>query len=99
MEKTIPIKQARLDYFLISDKLTDIVDNCMIRPSYRSDHSIVELDITMNNFEIGKEIWKLNVGLLKNINYINLINNVIEEKHKYALSVYNPDYLKNTYKT
>ena len=27
-------KQARLDYFLISDKMTDIVDNCIIRPSY-----------------------------------------------------------------
>ena len=97
--KKNPIKQARLDYFLISDKMTDIVDNCMIRPSYRSDHSIVELDIIMNNFEIGKGIWKLNVSLLKNIDYINLINNLIdEEKHKYALPVYNPDYLKNTYK-
>ena len=53
----------------------------------------------MNNFEIGKRIWKLNVSLLKNIDYINLINNLIdEEKHKYALPVYNPDYLKNTYK-
>ena len=47
-----PIKQARLDYFLISDKMTDIVENCIIHPSYRSDHSIVELDIIMNNFEI-----------------------------------------------
>ena len=79
--------------------MTDIVDNCAISPSYRSDHSIVELDIVMNNFEIGKGIWKLNVSLLKNIDYINLINNAIEEeKHKYALPVYNPDYLKNTYK-
>ena len=59
----------------------------------------MELDIIMNNFEIGKGIWKLNVSLLKNIDYINLINNVIdEEKHKYALPVYNSDYLKNTYK-
>ena len=97
--KKNPIKQARLDYFLISDKMTNIVDNCMIRPSYRSDHSIVELDIIMNNLEIGKGIWKLNVSLLKNIGYINLINNVIdEEKHKYVLPVYDPDYLKNTYK-
>ena len=85
-EKKNPIKQARLDYFLISDKMTNIVDNCTIRPSYRSDHSIVELDIIINNFEIGKGIWKLNVSLLKNIDYINLINNLIDkEKHKYAL--------------
>ena len=78
--------------------MTNIVDNCIIRPSYRLDHSIVELDIIMNNFEIRKGIWKLNVSLLKNIDYMNLINNVIDEIHKYALPVYNPDYLKNTYK-
>ena len=40
-----------------------------------------------------------NTNLNRYIDYINLINNLIdEEKHKYALPVYNPDYLKNTYK-
>ena len=60
-----PTKQAKLDYFLISNKVTDIVDNCMIHPSYRSDRSIVELHIIMNNFEIGKGIWKFKFSFLK----------------------------------
>ena len=35
---------------------------------------------------------------MENIDYLNLINNVIDEwKHKYMLPVYNPDYLKNIY--
>ena len=34
-----PLKQARLDFFLISDAATDLVEDCSILPSYRSDHS------------------------------------------------------------
>ena len=59
------VKQARLDFFLTSNTMSDIIDNYSIRHSYRSDHSIVELSITLNNFEKGKGVWKLNVGLLK----------------------------------
>ena len=54
-----PVKQARLDYFLVSGSTTDIIEGCNILPSYRSDNSIVELDLTLHKFEIGKGIWKL----------------------------------------
>ena len=95
--KRNPVKQARLDFFLTSNTMSDIIDNCYIRHSYRSDHSIIELSITLNNFEKGKGVWKLNVGLLKNPDYVNLVNRIIEdEKLKYALPVYNIEYIKNT---
>ena len=32
-----PIKQARLDYFLISQTLVDLITNCNIKPGYRSE--------------------------------------------------------------
>ena len=35
-----PVKQARLDYFLASSNMLDIIKNCDISLSYRSDHSI-----------------------------------------------------------
>ena len=38
--KRNPVKEARLDHFLTSNALSDIIDNCSIRHSYRSDHSI-----------------------------------------------------------
>ena len=41
--KKTPLKQARLDYFLLTSAMTDIIDKCNINPSYRSDHSIIEL--------------------------------------------------------
>ena len=94
--KRNPIKQARLDYFLISDSMTDIIDSCEIRSSYRSDHSIIEIHIVISKFKIGKGIWKFNNSLLKNKDYLELVNKIIhEEKSKYALPVYSAEYVKN----
>ena len=33
-----PLKQARLDFFLITENLISSVNKCTIEPSYRSDH-------------------------------------------------------------
>ena len=52
--KKNPIKQARLDYFLATASMTDIIDKCNINPGYRSDHSILELQISINTFKQGK---------------------------------------------
>ena len=91
------VKQARLNYFLVSSCTTDVIEGCDILPSYRSDHSIVEFELTLHKFEIGKLIWKLNTGLLKNPDYLNMINNIIdEEKLKYAIPIYNHDYIIKT---
>ena len=93
-----PIKQARLDYFLTSRSVTDIVNSCSIVPSYRSDHSIIEMTITISKSVTGRGTWKLNNSLLKNSDYLNLINSVIEdEKIKYSLPVYNLKYIKENY--
>ena len=92
--KRNPIKQARLDYFLISSSMTDIVNSSSIMTSYRSDHSIIEISINLSEFKHGKGYWKFNNSLLKNQEYLNLINKTIEEeKIKYALPVYNMDHI------
>lgn len=44
-------------------------------PSYRSDHSSVVLSIEINEFKKGKELWKFNVSLLKDQNYIEEVKN------------------------
>ena len=82
--------------FLVPNSLTDIVETIDIKPGYRSDHSIVEMQINTNKFVQGSGIWKFNNSLLKNQDYLNLINKVItEEKLKYALPVYNLDYIRD----
>ena len=92
-----PIKQAHLDYFIIhvSENLTHLIQSCKIRPSYRSDHSAIELEIILDKFEKGKGIWRLNCSLLKDSEYLEKINNLIDEvKKEYAIPVYN---LQNFY--
>ena len=53
-----PLKQARLDYLIASSSFTDLVNKIDIIPGYRSDHSILQIDILLNKFYIGKESWK-----------------------------------------
>ena len=93
-----PVKQARLDYFLASSNMLDIIKNCDISLSYRSDHSIQQLDIILNNFNRGKGLWKFNNSLLENKDFLTLINSIIdEEKVKYALPVYDLKFLERTF--
>ena len=84
-----PFRQARLDYFIISDNLKDWINFCSIKPGYRSDHSIIQLDILMCKFVKGRGLWKFNCSLLKNKDYLIYINNIIDkEKMNYAVPVY-----------
>ena len=93
-----PLQQARLDYFLASSTLVDIIDKCEIIPGYRTDHSIMKLEITVSQFKQGKGIWKFNTALLKNQEYLSLINNAIrEEICKYAFPIYNQKFLETDY--
>ena len=69
-------------------------------PSYRSDHSIIEMNINLSEFKHGKGYWKFNNSLLKNKNYLQLINKIIEEeKVKYTLPVYNMNYITGSNET
>ena len=72
-----PLKQARLDYLLAHNSFLDNVDNCTIRPGYRSDHSFVEMTLVTNHFNKGRGIWKFNCSLLKNKDYLIKINELI----------------------
>ena len=84
--KRNPIKQARLDFFLVSSCMSDIITECDIKPSYRSDHSILEIKFLLNKITFGKGIWKFNNSLLEIPQYISLINDVIaEELIKYSI--------------
>lgn len=79
-----PRKQARLDYFITSNTMCDIINSCNIKPAYKSDHSIIELNLIISPFLRYKGRWHFNVSLLKNPDYLNLINKAIDhEQSKY----------------
>ena len=90
--KKNPINRARLDYFIISDDLTDLIDKCNVKPGYRSDHSFIELLLIFFKFQRCRGLWKFNCSLLKDKECLLNINNIIDrEKLRYAIPVYNPD--------
>ena len=91
-----PIKQARLDYFIVSSTFIDLITSVNIRPAYRSDHSMIEFTFLLSSFIKGKGTWKLNTSFLKDKTYHTLINKSIKDEYvKYALPVYALDFLES----
>ena len=81
--KTKPLKQSRLDYFLLSDYLVSSFEDTDILPGYRSDHSMVTLKLRFGKEMKRNTFWKFNCSLLKEKKYTDKINdeinNVIEQ--------------------
>lgn len=87
--KPNPLKQARLDFILVSNSLICNVKSCDILGSYRSDHSAVMLNLHFSVFKHGKGLWKFNNVLLNEPQYNEMINNHIKEiKRQYAVPIY-----------
>ena len=65
-------KQSRLDYFLVSEDILALVKTSTIGISYKSDHSIISLQISFTNL-------KFNAKLLYDDNYTKLVRTVIKQ--------------------
>lgn len=80
-----PIKQARLDFFLISNELYTIINECNIFPGYRSDHSLITLSLDLDKNIKGHSYWKFNNSLLRDNAFMNKIKETIKlTKLEYA---------------
>ncbi|KAJ8020861.1 hypothetical protein HOLleu_40564 [Holothuria leucospilota] len=77
--KLNPFKQARLDYFLISNELLPVLDSIDISLGYRSDHSLVNIKFVFNKQSPGRPYWKFNTSLLRDNEYVNLVKIIIRE--------------------
>ena len=86
------LKQARLDYFLISEQLIHETKSVVINSSYRSDHSPVILNINKTSFKHDRTFWKFNNSLLYDKDYVTEIKSLINRiKGQYCSRVYNLD--------
>ena len=71
--------------------LTNLKDS-KIEFSYRSDHSMIVLELEFNPFLRGKGLWKFNNSLLYDKEYIDIVKQKIREvKVQYSALVYNFD--------
>jgi exonuclease III len=81
MCKNNKLQQSRLDYFLISGNLMYGVEECEIKNSLYSDHNPIQLRLTCPNVSPkGRGLWKLNVSLLKDKEYVKGINALLSKK-------------------
>ena len=85
-----PNIQCRLDFFLISIGLLNVVNNVDIIYGYKSDHSFISVEIEKNSFAQGKDFFKLSTSLLLDTDYIELIRKLIQ-KHIYDEQNVNPN--------
>ncbi len=75
-----PLIQSRLDYFMISSCLSDLVEQAQIMSSFCSDHSCIALKISpLPRQERGPGYWKFNASLISDDNYVEKLNNSIKE--------------------
>lgn len=61
---------SRLDFFLISDSLVQEVQKAEIDLAYRSDHSMIRLELRLDLESRGKGFWKMNASLLRDQEYV-----------------------------
>jgi hypothetical protein len=72
-----PIKQSRLDYFLVSEDLYSLVKYTKIIPGYKTDHSVIIFTFPTSLAKWGKGYWKFNSQLLRNTDYIKRVKTCI----------------------
>ena len=73
--KSCPFIFCRLDYWLISDNLNDLVTQVDIVASIKTDHSSIILEIEdIKESRKGPGFWRLNTSLLNRPDYLDMIN-------------------------
>lgn len=77
---TISGIHCRLDCFLISRHLLQLISNCYISPGLHSDHSLVILNIHCSSEMRGPRYWKLNNSLLQDSIYVDQITRLLHSE-------------------
>ena len=74
-----PFIFCRLDYWLISDTLQDLIKNVDITAAIKTDHSAIVLHLQgFEETKKGPGFWKMNTSLLSDENFIQLMKANLE---------------------
>ncbi len=69
----------RLDYIFVNEKTHDRVVDCTIKEFPLTDHRSVQMSISMDKIRRGPSYWKMNNALLKEKEYVDNINQLIDD--------------------
>ena len=73
-----PAVHCRLDFFLVSKASLCDITHADIVPGFKSDHSMITLNVALHSNPRGKGFWKLNTSLLSEMKYVQEIKTTIE---------------------
>ena len=74
-----PIKQSRLDYFLVTEDLFSLMKNTKIISGYKTDHSAILFTFSASLAKRGRGYWKFNSQLLRDLNYVEKVKMCIND--------------------
>ena len=64
---------------LVPRSLLGSIDQAEILPGFRSDHSIIMINVVLNEINGGPGLWKFNTTLLENEGFVDKLKIVIDE--------------------
>ena len=70
---------CRLDYFLVSSNLVNMITQCKITTGFRSDHSLVYFNLLIDTQSRGPGFFKLNNSVILEQDYQNKIKQSIQK--------------------
>ena len=73
-----PEIHCRLDFFLVSQSLMCNVTHTDISAGFKTDHSMVTIQVVLHTNSRGPGFWKLNTSFLSETEYINQIRTTIK---------------------
>ena len=69
---------CRLNYWLISNNLNDLVKSSDIIPAIRTNHDAISIEMgELENEQKGPAYWKMNCSLLKDEEYVNSVTEML----------------------
>ena len=80
--RTNPFTARRLDYIFASSSLLCFTEKSEILSFPFSDHRLVHVSFKMHHFQRGPSYWKFNNSLLKDAQYTEMINNILQEEEQ-----------------
>ena len=69
---------SRIDYFLVSKELSNLVQDCNRTPGFLSDHSLLSIELDFSEIARGPGYWRFNDKILESEEYVENMSKLIE---------------------
>ena len=69
---------SRLDHVFVNEHFVQFIQKIEVIPGFRLNHSFVKMVVCLEYVENGPTYWKFNTSLLRDSDYIEKINNLLD---------------------